>query len=149
MTTNNNNGSFVPAIIYDNADTDKLRIFIDNKNRAGVYQWIHKETGKTYIGSSVDLTKRLRLYYSITYLLNKKKGKSYIYSAILEHGFSSFKLQIIEYINTTGLSKIEINNLLLGREQFFIDLIKPEYNILKFAGNRLGSKHSEDTIKKN
>lgn len=31
------------------------------------------------------------------------------------------------------------------REQYFLDLIKPEYNILKIAGSPLGFKHSEDT----
>jgi len=31
----------------------------------------------------------------------------------------------------------------IKREQFYLDSLKPEYNILKIAGSRLGSNHSE------
>jgi hypothetical protein len=38
MQNNNNfahnNNSFIPAIVYNNADTDKLRILSDNKDKA-------------------------------------------------------------------------------------------------------------------
>jgi group I intron endonuclease len=36
-------------------------------------------------------------------------------------------------------------NTLILREQYYIDILKPEYNILKVAGSRLGAKHSEST----
>jgi hypothetical protein len=55
-----------PIIIYSNSDIDKLRIFTDNKGKAGIYQWKHLESGKIYIGSAIDLTKRLKDYYSFT-----------------------------------------------------------------------------------
>ncbi len=32
--------------------------------------------------------------------------------------------------------------------QHYLDLLKPAYNILKNAGSRLGSKHTEETIAK-
>ena len=32
------------------------------------------------------------------------------------------------------------------REQFYLDILKPTYNILKFAGSFLGFKHSYFTI---
>jgi hypothetical protein len=48
MQNNNNsihnNGSFIPVIIYNNADTDKLRILTDNSGKAGIYQWTHNES---------------------------------------------------------------------------------------------------------
>jgi hypothetical protein len=34
------------------------------------------------------------------------------------------------------------------REQYYFDLLKPEYNILPTAGSRLGSKHSEESLAK-
>jgi hypothetical protein len=37
---------------------------------------------------------------------------------------------------------------LIVREQYYIDNINPEYNILKIAGSRLGSKHSVETLLK-
>lgn len=48
-----------------------------------------------------------------------------IYKALLAHGFDSFKLEILEYCDSSELIK---------REQYYIDLFKPEYNILKVAG---------------
>lgn len=35
--------------------------------------------------------------------------------------------------------------LTLKREQYYLDIEKPEYNILKIAGSRVGSKHTNET----
>jgi group I intron endonuclease len=37
---------------------------------------------------------------------------------------------------------------LLNREQYYIDLLNPEYNLLRTAGSSLGNKHSLATIAK-
>lgn len=37
---------------------------------------------------------------------------------------------------------------LLEREQYYLDLLKPKYNILTIAGSSLGYKHTEATIAK-
>lgn len=37
---------------------------------------------------------------------------------------------------------------LLKREQYYFNLLSPEYNVLKIAGSRLGYKHSEATKEK-
>ena len=34
---------------------------------------------------------------------------------------------------------------LIKREQYYIDLLKPEYNILKIAGSSLGKVHTKET----
>src|SRR5690242_20188652 len=59
-----------------------------------------------------------------------------IYKAILKHGYSEFIIEILEYCDSKDL---------INREQYYIDLLKPEYNILKKAGSRLGSIQSEET----
>jgi len=92
--------------------------------------------GKTYIGSSVDLRQRFIQYYRITYLSHKRRGKSLICRSILKNGYSAFTLEILEYCDPSEV---------LLREQYYIDELKPEYNILKIAGSSLGYKHSEDT----
>jgi len=51
------------------------------------------------------------------------ESKSVIYSALLKNGHGSFKLDIIEYCNKADII----------REQYYLDLLKPEYNILKVA----------------
>lgn len=38
--------------------------------------------------------------------------------------------------------------MILLREQYYIDLIQPKYNILKVAGSSLGYKHTEESFAK-
>lgn len=154
--------SFIPSfqdglltaavIVYSNADTDRSKILLDNKGKAGIYQWIHKESGKIYVGSAFNLADRLGRYYSKNFIENAK-GNSYIYNAMLIHDYSAFSLTILEYINISDLSKEEARKLILAREQYYLDLIfledKPNtYNILITAGSLLGYKHSLDSLAK-
>jgi group I intron endonuclease len=62
-----------------------------------------------------------------------------IYKALLKNGYSSFSLYILEYCDSKDL---------INREQYYLDSLKPEYNILKTAGSLLGFKHSEDPLAK-
>jgi len=62
-----------------------------------------------------------------------------IHKALLKYGYSNFKLEILEYCN-----KDEV----IAREQYYLDLLLPKYNILKISGSSLGFKHSEETIAK-
>jgi group I intron endonuclease len=94
-------------------------------------------TGKCYVGSSVNLAGRLSIYYSKKAMLNKLSTRtSIIYSAILKHAYVNFSLDILEYCEI---------GVLIEREQYYLDHLKPEYNILKVANSRLGSKQSEAT----
>jgi len=45
-----------------------------------------------------------------------------IYKALLKNGYSNFTLEILEYCDSEDLIK---------REQYYLELLKPEYNILK------------------
>lgn len=62
-----------------------------------------------------------------------------INKALIKYGYSNFSLQIIEYCDRKDI---------LVREQYYLDLCKPEYNILKVAGSNLGYIHSENTLAK-
>jgi hypothetical protein len=68
------------GIIYLNAETDKKTILLENKGRAGIYQWTHKESGKIYIGSAHDLLKRLNNYYTLSHLNQVDNCQSVIIS---------------------------------------------------------------------
>src|SRR5690348_5401051 len=69
-------------IVYNNADTEKFKIISDNKGKAGIYQWTHKESGKNYVGSSSNLKTRLSQYFNINYLERNKT--MYICNALKE-----------------------------------------------------------------
>lgn len=127
-------------IKYENILTNKSRILKDNKGKIGVYRLINTITQESYVGSSANVGKRLRQYYSNSYLINKTlKHNSRIYKSILEYNYSNFNLEILEYCNTEPL---------ISREQYYMDLLKPEYNILKIAGSLSGFKHSAETLLK-
>ena len=57
-----------------------------------------------------------------------------ICNAMLKYGYSNFELEILEYC--------EVSNLLI-REQYYIDNLKPIYNIAKIVGSNLGIKKSK------
>jgi group I intron endonuclease len=85
------------------------------------------------VGSSTDLHRRFSAYYSVAYLT--KYNSINIHRALLKYGYSAFSLRILEYCNKEDL---------IAREQYYIDLYKPEYNILKVAGSSIGFKQTEE-----
>ena len=123
----------MPAVTYCNPEIQKAQILNENKGKSGVYRWTNKESGKSYVGSAVDLSKRLCLYYNNYHLT---KVNMVINKALKKHKHSNFTLDILEYCERSDA---------ISREQHFIDLLKPVYNILSTAGSLLGFKHSEKT----
>jgi group I intron endonuclease len=69
-------------------------------------------------------------------LTRRINSTSLICRALLKYGYSGFKLEILEYCESKDVIK---------REQYYLDKFEPEYNILKIAGSRLGSQHTEAT----
>lgn len=127
----------VPVRTYSEAGTDKFLILEDNRGKVGIYRWVNNKTGKSYIGSSKNLSIRFRQYFNIVYLENEtKKNNSNIYRSLIKNGYSKFRLEILEYCEL---------DMLIQREQYYLDLLNPEYNILKKAGSLTGFKHSEAT----
>src|SRR5438046_4391873 len=120
-----NTTSVVPICSYINPDKQKEEISRYNENKSGVYRWVNKINGKSYVGSSTSLSKRILFYYFLSSLRRKVKGSIIIHRALLKYGHSNFSLDIIEYCEP---------NELISREQYYINLLKPEYNILKKKG---------------
>ena len=69
-----NNNMFVSSVVYNNAEEYKHLILADNKNKAGIYVWTHRESSKKYIGSSVNLSRRLS-YNPLGVLISIKQVK--------------------------------------------------------------------------
>lgn len=136
----NNNINIIPVVSYSNADKDKFIVYKENKNKSGIYRWNNLITGDSYVGSAINLTNRLRNYFSFRLLKSKiLRGKSIINNSLLKYGYNNFSLDILEYCEPS---------MLIKREQYYIDVLKPKYNILKIAGSSLGYKHSLETILK-
>jgi hypothetical protein len=55
---------YSPVKTYSNAQRDRLKILKENKNLIGIYMWTNLKNGKRYIGSSVDISRRMRGYFS-------------------------------------------------------------------------------------
>lgn len=124
-TSSSSEASPQPIKVYLNADTDKLKFLQDNVGKSGIYRWTNLKNGKSYIGSSINLYLRMREYYSVGYLETKlRKSKSKIFSSLLKNGYYSFSLEILEYCE---------KDQTFFREQYYLDLLNSEYNILKTA----------------
>ena len=129
------NGAVTPIKCYENTLLSKNSILSENKKKSGVYRWVNKLNSNTYVGSGLDLSKRIGDYYKKSELNRNSRP---IKDALLKHGHRNFTLEILEYCPKAKL---------LEREQFYLDLLVPEYNILKIAGSNFGYKHSEASLK--
>lgn len=115
---------------------DKKTIYTENK-RSGVYRWTNKISGASYVGSSANLTRRFRDYFSLLFLEKEVvKTHSIIYRALLKYDYFNFTLEILEYYESADTIK---------REQYYLDLYKPEYNICLITGSSLGRITSDET----
>jgi len=58
----------IPVITYTNTLTNKSIIYKENKGKCGIYRWTNLINKKSYVGSSISLSRRLSDYYSINRL---------------------------------------------------------------------------------
>jgi group I intron endonuclease len=106
--------------------------------KSGIYQIINIINEKKYIGSSNNLNKRWRDHRNS---LRMNEHHNILLQRIYnKYGDKTLKFSILEEINDP--------QELLKKEQFYIDLINPEYNVCKTAGSPLGYKHTEETKEK-
>ena len=126
----------IPAKYYPNSDICKEKILSDNKNKSGIYMWTNIINDKRYIGSAMDLSNRLKVYYSFKSMeYSLQNSQSYRYNAILKYGHVNFSLTILEYCSPDKC---------LEREDYYLCSLPHKYNILLKAGSRSGSKHSDE-----
>lgn len=109
---------------------------------AGVYLISNNVNGKCYVGSTVHLDQRRREHFSR--LANNKHINAHLQNAYNKYGREAFDFEILETIDIDD----NIKDKLLKREQFWIDNLKPEYNILLVAGSNLGYHHTDETKRK-
>lgn len=110
--------------------------------KSGIYKIINIINNKFYIGSAINFYIRWNRHKN-----NLRKGlhvNKILQNSWNKYGQENFKFEIVEEI----LDKSK----LIEREQYYLDLLKPEYNICLYAESpkcaMLGKKHSEKTKEK-
>lgn len=94
---------------------------------AGIYMITNKVTKKFYIGMSSDLKGRFYNYLNINRL--NLNNSTRIHKALLKYGFENFSITILEFVNSRN------TKLLREREDFFIKVFRPQYNIKRSQFN--------------
>lgn len=108
------------------------------KTLSCIYIILNVINNKRYIGSAKDF--KVRKYRHLLALRKNQHGNIFLQRAFNKYGEENFKFEIIAIVK-------DINDL-IEREQFYLDLLKPEYNICKIAGSALGRKHTSEAILK-
>lgn len=96
---------------------------------SGIYKILNKFNNKIYIGSAKNLNKRKSSHFN-DLLKNRHSNKK------LQNSYNKYGAKNFEFIILCNCPK----EYLIKLEQWFLDNLKPSYNICKVAGSRLGQK---------
>lgn len=107
------------------------------KEKCGIYMFINLQNGKRYVGSSVDIYNRLHEH--IHNLKNNKAHNKHFQNAWNKYGQDCFIYSVLEFCEKS--ERFE-------REQYYIDCLKPEYNLTLNVVANFGHSVSEDTKEK-
>lgn len=129
--------SFV--MFFKNVKESKYNIYKELRKKSGVYILINNITKDLYIGSSLNLTKRMTSHFYLTD--SDKVTKIVITRAMRKYKLENFSLAILEFCD----SDVKVCHKL---EQKWIDCYKPSYNVLNIVGSSYGFKHKIETINK-
>lgn len=115
--------------------------FLTIDNVAAVYRIIHKESGRFYVGSTVNARSRLKRHF---YDLQAGTHHSpFLQRAWLKYGPAEFRFEVVEYVADRAW--------ILFHEQAYIDTFRGKdvlFNTCMQAGNCTGVKHDAETIER-
>jgi len=103
-----------------------------------VYEIRNMKTDRHYIGSSINPAQRRRRHF-LDLRLSRHRSV-FMQRDFDKCGEHSFLFVVLEETTT---------DVLLEREQYWMDLTNPPYNSAKVAGNSLGVKHRFDVVEAN
>ena len=83
------------------------------------------------VGSSINLSSRMKNYLNNTFLKSKQNNNMPIVKALLKYNQSNFTLLILDHVEAQYLAI---------RETYFITFVIPYYNVLKQGYSSLGYK---------
>jgi group I intron endonuclease len=123
----------MPAMVEHPGNRFKPQEARMSNSISGIYQIRNTVNGHCYIGSAVNIRTRWNLHKH--HLQQNKHHSQYLQRAWNKYGEDCFEFEIIETC---------FPFILIFREQHYIDLLQPVYNISPKAGSRLGSKVSDE-----
>lgn len=85
--------------------------------KCGIYKIYNKKNNKYYIGSSKNLYDRLHIHFCR--LRNNKHHNNHLQSSYNKYGYKNYDYDILEFCE---------EEFQFIREQYYITLLKPEYN---------------------
>lgn len=124
----------VKTDILNKIEKNNIELSIDLENVSGVYKILNIITNKFYIGSSKNICDRLFGHFQE--LRKNTHYNKYLQNAYNKYGEGNFVLSIVEICNNT-----------LEREQYYIDTLKPEYNLAKIAAGGISEHTYESKLK--
>ena len=107
------------------------------KNLSGIYKITTNQSGKIYIGSAVKLSGRFNRHKFE--LRHNNHHSKHLQNHVNKNGIESLSFELIELCD---------RELLLDREQFYLDNLTPEFNNYLNAKSPLGRKMSKESIEK-
>lgn len=126
----------------------KMYASLDDFNIYGVYMIRNDINKKIYIGSAINIRKRLKRH--LTHLNNNIHHSIHLQRSWNKNGYSNFSFFLLKEIDSCNKTTKQLKNELLEIEQYFMDLFQSYdslkgFNICKIAGNILGRKDSLET----
>ena len=104
---------------------------------SGIYTIINHSNGKLYIGSTNNLYNRYHNHFST--LKRNLHFNKFMQNSFNKHGLENFEFIVIEKCKEEDL---------IEREQHYLDVIMPDYNIRKLAERNTGIIFSEERRRK-
>lgn len=129
-----------PVIFIEYTSTASNKGIKTSLNRnAGVYMCVNLINGNLYVGSASKgyLYDRYRAHIHKA----KKQGSKIVNYAVDRYGIDNFAFVVLEHVHNE-------KSIILEKEQYYIDILIPIYNIAKIAGSVIGVTRSiEQRIK--
>ena len=130
-----------PIAAWENLDVLGVKEAIQKalKPVGGIYIIINLVNGNMYVGSAIVHRIGNRLHKH----LYGGSGSSLVWVAVQKYGLSNFAFVLIESV--ASIDNKQDNSQLLAREDYYIGILRPKYNIAQQAGNAFGVKHTDVT----
>ena len=132
-----------PVLVFEDLTNPKTKktAYRTLKPFSGIYLVVNLVNGKYYVGSAVTGNIYMRMHKHLFSLI----GNVQVANAVNKYGLQEFAFLVLEIVPQD--LTVDVTTL-LNREDYYIQELKPEYNIVLQHTNFVGWKHSDESLKK-